>query len=61
MTAKLLVDASYFVVAVLFILGLKAMSVAGDGAQGHRLGRDRHGGGNAGHLLHTGHAATSAS
>ena len=44
------VNAVYLAVAILFILGLKAMSLAGDRPQGHHVGRRRHGPGHRDHL-----------
>jgi NAD/NADP transhydrogenase beta subunit len=45
------VNGVYLVVAVLFILGLKAMS-SPKTARGHRLGRARHGAGHRRDVLH---------
>ena len=49
-SAQLAIQASYFVTAVLFIIGLKRMSSPVTRAQRHPLGRRRHGGRDARHL-----------
>ncbi len=60
MTSNWFVNMAYFIAAVVFIFGLKAMASPVTAQQGHRVGRLRDGRCHGGDLLHPRAATTSA-